>query len=145
MLMLEELTPPQDEPADVQHLRKALMNAQRDLVKAKDRTEHLVEVTHAAAFDAMIALGKVPAVAPPKADKRKSTGEHALWVMTDWQGAKRTTTYNTEVVRQRVMLFTEKAIKITNMHRADHPVKDVTIAFGGDMVEGLFNFPTQCY
>jgi hypothetical protein len=145
MFMLENLEPPVEEPADVQALRKALVHAQRDLLKAKDRTEHLVEVTRSAAFDAMLAIGKVPPIPTPKADKRKSQGEHALWVMTDWQGAKRTTTYNTEVMRQRVMLFTDKAVKITQMHRADHPVKDVTIAFGGDMVEGLFNFPTQAF
>ena len=54
--MLENLEPPVEEPADVQALRKALVHAQRDLLKAKDRTEHLVEVTHAAAFDAMLAL-----------------------------------------------------------------------------------------
>jgi chemotaxis regulatin CheY-phosphate phosphatase CheZ len=108
MFMLENLEPPVEEPADVQALRKALVHAQRDLLKAKDRTEHLVEVTRSAAFDAMLAMGKVPPVTPPKADKRKSQGEHALWVMTDWQGAKRTTSYNTEVMRQRVMLFTEK-------------------------------------
>jgi hypothetical protein len=145
MFMLENLEPPIEEPADVQALRKALVHAQRDLLKAKDRTEHLVEVTQAAAFDAMIALGKVPPIVARPKDTRRSQGEHALWVMTDWQGAKRTTSYNTEVMRERVMRFTEKAVKITNMHRADHPVNDVTIAFGGDMVEGLFNFPTQAF
>jgi hypothetical protein len=43
----------------------------------------------------------------------------------------------------RVNRFVDKAEKITNIHRAAHPVKDVYVLFGGDMIEGLFNFPTQ--
>ena len=142
--MLEDLTPPVEEPADVQLLRKALRNAQRDLLKAKDRLEHLTEVTYSAAFDAMLALGGVAPVPAPKTDKRKQ-GEVALWHMTDWQGAKKTSTYNSQVMRERVLRFTQKAVAITDVQRADHPVKDCVIAFGGDMVEGLFNFPTQAF
>lgn len=142
--MLEDLTPPAEEPADVQALRKALTRAQAQLAQAKDRTEYLVEVTKQAAFDAMITLGGVKPVQPPKRDKRKNA-EVALWVMTDWQGAKKTTSYNTEVMRRRVLQFAEKAVGITDIQRADHPVKDCVITFGGDMVEGLFNFPTQAF
>lgn len=141
--MLEDLTPPVEEPADVQHLRKALRRAQQQLVVAKERNEHLVEVTRQAAFDAMIALGPVALVRAPAADKRKVHGEAALWHMTDWQGAKRTASYDSEVMRERVLRFCEKAVAITEIQRKHHPVKDCVIAFGGDMVEGLFNFPTQ--
>jgi hypothetical protein len=65
--------------------------------------------------------------------------------MTDWQGAKKTTTYNSKVMRKRVLEFAEKAVRITEIQRADHPVKECYILFGGDMVEGLFNFPTQVF
>ena len=143
--MLEDLIdPPAEEPADVVALRKALHRAQRQLLEAKDRTANLLEVTQQAAFDAMIALGKVPPVPTPNRDKRKG-GEVALWHMTDWQGAKKTAGYNSEVMRQRVLQFCEQAVGITEIQRADHPVKDCVIAFGGDMVEGLFNFPTQAF
>jgi len=142
--MLENLEPPAEETEDVTLLRRALRRAQSQLLQAKDRTEQLVEVTQAAAIDAMIALGPVPPVPAPAKDKRKG-GEVALWHMTDWQGAKKTASYNSEVMRERVMSFAKKAIAITDIQRADHPVKDVTIAFGGDMVEGLFNFPTQAF
>jgi len=142
MLMLEDLIPPAEEPADVKALRSALNRAQQQLLMAKDRTEHLIDVTRIAATDAMIALGGVPPVKEPAKDKRKGS-ETALWHMTDWQGAKKTTSYNSEVMRERVLRFAEKAIAITNIQRADHPVKNLVIAFGGDMVEGLFNFPSQ--
>ena len=56
-----------------------------------------------------------------------------------------TTSYNSEVMRERVMRFCEKAARITEIQRADHPVSHCVIAFGGDMVEGLFNFPTQAF
>jgi hypothetical protein len=144
MLMLEDLTPPAEEPADVQALRAALRRTQSQLLQAKDRTEHLVDVTRSAAFDAMLALGPVPPVPKPVKDKRPNT-EVALWVMTDWQGAKKTTSYNSEVMKRRVMQFADKAVAITDIQRTHHPVKDCVIAFGGDMVEGLFNFPTQAF
>jgi hypothetical protein len=145
MRVLEDLEPPIEEPADVQALRKALTRAQQQLLQAKDRTEHLVEVTKNAAFDAMITLGKVPSVPTPKQDRRKGQAEVALWHMTDWQGAKKTASYSSEVMRERVLRFTDKAETITEIHRAHHPVNKVVIAFGGDMVEGLFNFPTQAF
>lgn len=140
--MLEDMTPPEEESADVQLLRAALRNAQKQVLKAKDRIEHLSEVTRQAALDAMIALGPVKPVPAVKLDKRKD-GEVALWHMTDWQGAKLTVSYNSEIMRERVLLFTHKAVAVTEIQRADHPVKEVVIAFGGDMVEGLFNFPSQ--
>ncbi len=140
--MLEDLTPPAEEPADVKALRSALNRAQQQLIQAKDRTEYLVEVTRTAAKDAMIALGPVAPIKEPSKDRRKGS-EVALWHMTDWQGAKKTTSYNSQVMRDRVLKFTDKAIAITNIQRADHAVKNCVIAFGGDMVEGLFNFPSQ--
>lgn len=143
--MLEDLTPPEQEPEDVNLLRSALRRTQVQLAQAKERNEHLVEVTKQAAFDAMLSLGSVPPVPKPVKDKRKKKEEVALWVMTDWQGAKKTTTYNTEVMRKRVLQFTDKAVAITKIQRNDHPVRNCVIAFGGDMIEGLFNFPTQPY
>lgn len=134
------------ESEDVKELRNALYRLQKQLLKAKTKTEDLVEATHQAAYDAMLAMGPLKPVAEPKVakgDKRKP--EVALWHMTDWQGAKRTTTYNSEVMRKRVLEFAEKAVRITEIQRADHPVKECYILFGGDMVEGLFNFPTQAF
>jgi hypothetical protein len=137
--------PPEIESADVKELRQALMRLQKQLRQSKERTQDLVEASHQAAYDAMLTMGKIEPVAIPVADKRKTKGEVALWHMTDWQGAKRTTSYNSEIMRKRVLEFCEKAVRITEIQRADHPVKEVTICFGGDMVEGLFNFPTQAF
>lgn len=133
------------ESHDPKELHQVILRLQKQLRAAKDRNEVLVEATIQAAYDATIALGGVQPVITPAADKRKAKAESALWHMTDWQGAKRTATYNSAVMRERVLSFCEKAVRITDIQRADHPVKDCTIMFGGDMVEGLFNFPNQAF
>ena len=46
-------------------------------------------------------------------------------------------------MHKRVHRFVDKATKITDIQRKAHPVDEVVILFGGDMIEGLFNFPTQ--
>lgn len=123
-------------------LRQANERLQRQLRDAKNTTQRLVDATKQGAYDAMLAMGSVPEVAAPKPDKRRRP-EVALWHLSDWQGAKLTPTYNSEVMRQRVLYFCDKAQRITEIQRADHPVRDVVIALGGDMVEGLFQFATQ--
>jgi hypothetical protein len=128
---------------EVQQLRDALTRAQRALASEKQRTEHLVDATIVAVRDATLAFGPIEPVAAPAPDRRRKDAEHALWHLTDWQGAKRTTSYDSDVMRQRVIRFCERAVRITDIQRADHPIKDCTILLGGDMIEGLFNFPTQ--
>lgn len=129
--------------SEIAELRKALQRAQKDLQKAKQRTDELVDATIQSCYDAILAQDKSPPIIAPATDKRRNKSEVALWHMTDWQGAKRTVSYDSKVMRKRVLKFVEKAVRITDIQRAAHPVRDLTIMFGGDMVEGLFNFPTQ--
>jgi hypothetical protein len=133
------------ESDDIKELRNVLLRIQKQLKQAKERTEDLVATTHQAAYDAMLTFGKITPIPEVIVDKRKVKSEVALWHMTDWQGAKRTSSYDSEVMRVRVLEFCEKAVQITDIQRKDHPVKEVYVCFGGDMVEGLFNFPTQAF
>jgi hypothetical protein len=121
------------------------MRVQKQLLQAKQRTDELVEVTHQAAYDATLGMGPITPVKVPDLAKSKKKPEVALWHLTDWQGAKKTPSYNSQVMYERVMNFAEKAVKISDIMRADHPVNDCLIMFGGDMVEGLFNFPSQAF
>lgn len=143
--MLEGLEPPVEESEEMKALRRSLVRAQKQLFEAKAKDEHMVEATLQGAFDAMIALGKISSVPAPVKDKRKGREEVALWVMTDWQGAKKTSSYNSEIMKQRVLDFADKAISITDIQRSHHPVRKCVIAFGGDMIEGLFNYPAQLW
>lgn len=130
---------------EIVELRKALNNAQKQLSKAKIRNDELVIATHRGAYEAMLALGKVQPVAAPKKDARKTSAEVALVHSTDWQGAKVTTSYNSEVMRTRVLQFADKIVHLTELQRAHHPVRECVVMFGGDMVEGLFNYPAQLW
>ncbi len=126
---------------EVEDLRAALVRTQRSLLRAKTKTGVLVEATLEAARDAVLAN---PLQVPkPVKDRRKGASEAALWHLTDWQGAKKTPSYNSEVMHKRVHRFVDKAERITDLHRKATPVKDCYILLGGDMIEGLFNFPTQ--
>jgi hypothetical protein len=128
-----------------EQLRQVLSRTQRQLAEAKERNNQMVEATYRAAFDAVISLPPIKPVLAPKKDTRKAKAEVALVHATDWQGSKVTTSYNSNIMRERVMEFANKSVRITEIQRSDHPVKDCTIMFGGDMVEGLFNYPAQLW
>ena len=137
----------QEAEADQQivELRRALNNAQKQLASAKIRNDQLVIATHRGAYEAMIALGKVPPIPMPKIDKRKVKAEVALVHSTDWQGSKVTTSYNSEIMCTRVLQFADKVVHLTELQRQHHPVREVVVMFGGDMIEGLFNYPAQLW
>lgn len=130
--------------AEVDDLRSTLLRTQRELKNAKSRNVHLVEATLQAAHDAVLAR-PLPPIPKAAKDTRKRAPEAALWHLTDWQGAKVTPSYNSQVMHSRVHKFVDKALRITDIQREDHPVRDCHIVLGGDMIEGIFNFPTQPY
>lgn len=129
-------------------LRAANRRLQASLVRAKAKTDELALVVREAARDAVLALGPMPAIVapklPPSSKGPKGPGaEVALWDTGDWQGAKRTSTYDSGVMLKRVGTFVDSCIELTNLHRLAVPVDEAVIVFGGDMIEGLFNFPSQ--
>ena len=128
--------------SELEAMTKTAQRLARQLKDSKNKAKALVEVVYQAVYDATLLVGMAKST-PPVKDKRKAKDEVALWHMTDWQGAKVTTSYNSQVMKERVLRFVDKAKSITEIQRSDHPVKDCTIMFGGDLVEGLFNFPTQ--
>jgi hypothetical protein len=124
-------------------LRAANVRLSRQLVRAKAKTEDLVEAVYRSVGDALLA-SPPKMVAPPKRDRR-TKAEWALWHLTDLQGSKVTTSYNTEVMRKRVHDFVDTSEHITDIQRKDHAVRSCAVLFGGDMVEGLFQFPQQAF
>jgi hypothetical protein len=128
---------------EVSELRAALVRTQRQLARANERTDFLVEATIQACRDTVLSHYPIKPPPKPRKDKRDKGVEVALWHLSDWQGRKKTPSYNGEIMRQRVFNFLNKADQITQIQRTHHPVEDLTILLGGDMIEGLFNFPTQ--
>lgn len=132
-----------EELTELEQLRRINADLQNRLRKAKAKTEDLVAATWAGARDALLSMGPVEPVKPPTAEKRRKHPQVALWHLTDWQGHKVTTSYNSDVMRERVTRYCVKAEKLTAVQRADHPIRECVVLFGGDMAEGLFNYPTQ--
>jgi hypothetical protein len=136
-----------EELTEVEQLRAALGRTEAQLKRAKARSENLVAATLQGAHDAVLALGPLPIVPRPAlvADHVSDKEEVALWHLTDWQGSKVTTSYNSTIMRERVLHYCDKAALLTEIQRAHHPVKKCVIMFGGDMGEGIFNFPQQVF
>lgn len=128
---------------EVEELRGVVSRLEKRLRRHNDRTEQMREAVREGMHDALVSLGPLSAVKTPRKDARKKRGEVALWHLTDWQGSKVTTTYNSDVMRERALRYTDKAERLTLIQRAAHPVDECVVLLGGDMGEGLFNYPTQ--
>lgn len=127
-----------------EQLREALKRAYAQNIKLKHKTGELVAAVHQAAKDAASAMPPIK-VKPPAKDTRKGQPEVALVHCTDWQLGKRTVSYGSETCAQRIERFIDKTIRITEIQRKHHPVKECVVLFGGDMVEGAQIFPGQSY
>jgi phosphoenolpyruvate-protein kinase (PTS system EI component) len=117
----EDLAAAKTEDA-TKELRALLTKTLRQLKEAKAKSEDLVDAVYRATHDALIADPIRPIPAPPKV-RQTGKPEVALWHLSDWQGAKVTATYNSEVMRERVHRFVDKAERIT----AIVPVPDAAL------------------
>lgn len=134
----------QNEIAD---LREANRNLQRKMLKSKSKNEELVQAAYEGAKDALVSLGRPIVTKPPAArkDTKFKSEQVALFHSTDWQMGKETTTYNSQVGRERIHRFFDKSFKIIDMHRTVHRINKAVILFGGDHIEGCMIFPKQPY
>lgn len=129
-----------EEDEKTEALRKAL----RKLDQERNKTAELVAAVYSAAKDAASAMTIRP-VPKCKKDKRKADPEAAIVLMSDWQWGKRTATYDSDVAKQRVEAYTDKALRIIDYVRKHHPVPEVHVLYLGDLVEGELIFPGQAH
>ena len=123
-------------------LRAANLRLQRSNARLKAKEADLVEAVYQAAKDAAVTVGKASVVPRPGRDRRRSP-EVALLHLTDWQLGKQTSSYSTDVCIGRVRAAVAKTIKLREIQRADHPVRECHVMLGGDLVEGVSIFPGQ--
>lgn len=121
--------------------RAALNRALRALAKEKHRTERIVEVIYQAVADNLKALDLSP-VARPKADKRTGD-ETAVITFSDLQLGQVTSSYNSEIAEQRVQLYADKIIRLTELQRASHPIRHAKLYMLGDLIEGELIVPSH--
>lgn len=142
MSLSEDLEAEAVKEDQVAELRRALVRTQRQLGQAKAKTADLVQAVYTAAADSALAAGR-PAVVMPSRDRRTKGIECALVHASDWQIGKGTVSFNPEVGAIRLRTLARKVGEITEIQRADHPVKECWVILGGDMVEGVSIFPGQ--
>ena len=145
--MTADLTPMKewlDQTSPAEELKSALRKALRDLDKAKRHKDELVAAVYEAAKDGVAALSIPPVPKPPK-DARKGEPETAIVMLSDWQLAKVTPTYSTEVCEERIERLADKVAKLAAIQRAAHPVRECRVYLMGDLVEGELIFPGQAH
>jgi hypothetical protein len=113
--------------------------------KYKNIKDETVLAVYQAAHDAFsnFEMPEVKYAGPNK--KQKGTPETAVAVFADWQLGKVTATYNSDVLAQRIELYTEKMIEIVNIQREHHNVDNLHVWLLGDIVEGEEIFPGQSH
>lgn len=123
-------------------LRKLLGAALRKAHEAKMSTDRFAE---AVAEGARLGVSNltIPPVPRPIPDKRSAKEEVAVAVLSDWQLAKVTPTYNSKICEKRIAKFSEKVITLTRIQRAHHPVRRLHVWCLGDLCEGELVFPGQ--
>jgi hypothetical protein len=129
----------------IAELEKTAQTLQRQLAAAKSKDAELVGAVERAARDAALITGQARPRKPAKKKSGKGSAERALLHWTDWQTGKMTESYDTTVVQARVRKCVEKVLRLTEIQRAAHPVDEITVMLGGDMVEGITVFPGNAY
>lgn len=132
------------EAQSTDELRASLDRTLRTLDKAKASKEELVAAVYRAAKDAAASI-TVPPVPKPVADKRTGSPEVAICLLADWQLGKITPDYNTDVALDRIARYAEKVVRLIELQRSHHPVKEARIYLLGDLLEGEEIFPGQAH
>ena len=126
-------------------LRESNRRLSQQLLKARVSKEELAAAVYRAARDAAggLTLQPVPRPAPDRRAGR--THEVAVAVLADWQLAKLTPSYSSEVCEERIHRYADKVLKLTTIQRADHPVRELRVWGLGDLIEGELIFPGQAH
>lgn len=133
------------ELTEAEELRKINTDLQVKLRNAKAKTSELVAAVERGAKEAALILGSAPLIPRPRRDRRTKAAEVALLHLSDWQIGKVTESYDTDVAARRIDALATKMIKLTEIERADHPVRTCHVLWGGDMVENVAIFPGQAF
>lgn len=134
----------EDDDPKVPVLRRELRTALRQLAETKDRQAQVRDAARAGAAAAIQGLELAPVSAPRK-DARRGKPETAIVVLGDWQLAKVTRDYTTDVCEERIERLADKVEQIVAIQREDHPVRDLWIPMVGDLIEGEMIFPGQAH
>lgn len=128
---------------EVDELRRVVSDLQAKLRRAQAKSADLVQAVYEGAKDAAVVLGNPPPISKPRKDARKGHAEVALLHVSDWQYGKVTQSFNPRVADVRVDKLAGLVVRLANIERADHPVRECHVMLGGDLAEGVAIFPGQ--
>ena len=130
------------EAADEQDTKAALNRALRALAKAKASKEEVVQAVYQAVDDNLKAL-TFSKTTKPIFDRRKGEDETAVITFSDLQLGQVTSTYDSGIAEQRVQLYADKIIRLTELQRASHPIRKAKLYLLGDLIEGELIVPSH--
>lgn len=113
--------------------------------KNKNVKDEAVLAVYQAAYEAFNSFELPKLTYKPMVSSGKGTPETAVAVFADWQLGKVTSSYNSDVLAERIELYTEKMLEIVNIQRAHHKVDTLHVWLLGDIVEGEEIFPGQSH
>lgn len=128
--------------SEVVRLRAANERLSRELYQVKHKHFDYLEAVDSAVRGAIATIDIKP-VPKSKLKAGKGKEEVAVALLSDMQTGKVTPDYNSDVARERVMRYAEKIVRLTEIQRADHPVRHCVVPMLGDMLEGCDIFPGQ--
>lgn len=68
----------------------------------------------------------------------EAEGEEAqVLLISDLQAGQKSATFNSKVLKQEMVLFTEKSLKLCELHRKMRPIKTLHACFLGDIIENM--------
>jgi len=132
------------ESKQIQELKKDNLKLLKQLDKAKNRKEDLIDAVYSA-VQTNLNLWNKPKVPKPISSKKTKHEEIAIAVLSDIQLAKITPEYNTEVAERRVVAYAKKVVELANIQRKAHPIRKVAVFAAGDIIEGELIFPGQTH
>lgn len=127
------------------YLRKENQRLARLVDKHKNGKAELVEAVYRGVTDSISKMNLKPITPPKNGTKKKGKEEVCNPWLSDWQLGKRTASYNSDVCAERIELFSDKILEITDVQRSDHPVKQCHVYLLGDIVEGEEIFQGQSH
>jgi hypothetical protein len=134
-----------DDQRRVDELERTCRRLQRQLADSQAKSAELVAAVYEAAKDAALVSGPPKRVAAPAKDRRRAGEEVALLHLTDTHIGARTASYDVDIARGRVEATIAKTLSITDIQRADHPVRSCVVILGGDLIEQTGQFPNQAW
>ena len=131
-------------PVSESELRLSYNKLLSEYNKLKTKSDDLAGAVYRAVKEDVESVKYVP-VPKPKFDRGTKNEEVAVAVIADWQLAKITPDYNSQVCEERIYKFAEKIVQLTEIQRKDHPVKEIRVWALGDIIEGELIFPGQSF